>query len=89
MWKGMLFFLGCVLEQMPRPRASSQESTINSNQNSVACDGTDGIRNGLTPTTVETPSATGQQALFTSSTKAIVWGNTNLTFRTGSNRQKF
>jgi len=56
--------------EMPRPRASS----ANTSQNSSACEkDADVIRNGLTSNAAGS-SATSQKPLFTSSTKAIVWG---------------
>merc|ERR1712136_210376 len=56
--------------EMPRPRASS----ANTSQNSSACEkDADVIRNRLTSNAAGS-SATSQKPLFTSSTKAIVWG---------------
>lgn len=69
----VLCFVLWKLEQMPRPRASS----ANTSQNSSACEkDADVIRNGLTSNAAGS-SATSQKPLFTSSTKAIVWGKTN------------
>jgi len=64
---------------MPRPRAASSEMAANANGNSLACetvvDGTDGIHNGSASTAAEeSSSATAHKQLFTSSSKAIVWG---------------